>query len=254
MPLFSKAHKLALLLRRRSYRRALGFGVAAGIEHEQVLLGMRCNTVVDIGANRGQFSVVARYAFPKARIYAFEPLSGPVETFRRVFASDSQTVLYPHALGSRRATDVIHVSRRDDSSSLYPIGEAQTDLYPDSAESHTETVRVERLDDIIAPEDIERPSLLKLDVQGYELEALKGAPRVLRHFDFVYCECAFRELYAGQPLAPAVIQFLSGFGLLLAGIHNPGYAPDGSAVQADLLFRSAVPRESALLEAVEARV
>ncbi len=194
--------------------------------------------MVDAGANRGQFALVARRWFPKARIIAFEPLPGPASTFRKVFGSDAAAELHEHALGSEAAYKLMHVSQRDDSSSLLPITPLQVRLFPSTTEARAETVRVERLDGLLSPEDIVPPAMFKLDLQGYELRALEGAGKLLACFEYVYCECAFAGLYDGEPLADAVIAFLDSQGFRLAGVYNVGYAPEGYAVQADFLFQS----------------
>ena len=53
--------------------KGLSRGVAAGIEHTAVLRNLTCETVVDVGANRGQFALAARHYFPNAEIFSFEP-------------------------------------------------------------------------------------------------------------------------------------------------------------------------------------
>jgi len=78
--------------------------------------------------------------------------------------------------------------------------------------------------------------MLKLDVQGYELSALTGCESLLRHFDWVYCECSYVEFYAGQKLAGEVIEWLAARGFALDGIFNPACDERGQTVQADFLF------------------
>ena len=78
--------------------------------------------------------------------------------------------------------------------------------------------------------------MLKLDVQGFEYEALIGCESMLAHFDWVYCECSFVELYSGQKLAADVIDWLDSKGFELKGIYNSAYDKSGRAVQADFLF------------------
>jgi FkbM family methyltransferase len=78
-------------------------------------------TVVDIGANRGQFALAARHCFADARIVSFEPLSGPAALWRAVFAGDARAALVEAAVGPEAGEAEIHVSARDDSSSLLPI-------------------------------------------------------------------------------------------------------------------------------------
>jgi len=85
-------------------------------------------------------------------------------------------------------------------------------------------------------EDIQPPAFLKLDVQGFELEALRGCEDLLDRFACVYAECSFVEMYAGQALADEVIAWLRDRGFRLRGVHNMVYDRGGRAIQADFLF------------------
>ena len=192
--------------------------------------------IADIGANRGQFALATRHCHPDAMIHSFEPLPGPAATFRRVFAKDSRVHLHESAIGPVAGEATIHVSARDDSSSLLPIGTEQDRLFPGTAESRIETIRVGRLHDFIAAEEIVPSALLKLDVQGFELSALQGCEDLLQHFAWVYVECSFIELYEGQALADEVIDYLSEHEFRLVGVYNMDYDKKGIAIQADFLF------------------
>lgn len=216
--------------------RALRFGVAAGVEHLAVLRSLgEVWTVIDIGANHGQFALAARHSLPQARIVSFEPLPRPAGTFRRVFAGDPQATLFEAAIGPEAGEATIHVSRRDDSSSLLPIAAMQDRLFPGTAEAGTQQVQVGRLAEFLSQADITPPALLKLDVQGFELQALAGCEDLLPRFAWVYVECSFVELYAGQPLADEVIDWLRGRGFRMAGVYHTSYDASGQAIQADFL-------------------
>jgi hypothetical protein len=130
--LIAKGRKLACVLISSTWRRALlSYRVAAGVEHLVLLRHLgEVRTVVDIGANRGQFALTARHCYPAARIVSFEPLSGPAAVYRSVFANDSHATLHQVAIGPRAGKTTIHVSHRDDSSSLLPIAAAQSALFP----------------------------------------------------------------------------------------------------------------------------
>jgi FkbM family methyltransferase len=232
-----KIEKLAAILKSPDYRpRLLRHRVAAGVEHAQVLSRLDCGSIVDIGANRGQFAMVARHCFPKAQIISFEPLSAAAAKFRAVFSNDDRVTLHEVAIGPAPGNATIHISRRDDSSSLLPITSAQVALFPGTEESTTAMVRVGPLREFILAADIQIPALLKVDVQGYELEALRGCEDLLDQFTCVYAECSFVELYASQALADEVIAWLRERGLRLRGVHNMDYDRDGRAIQADFLF------------------
>ena len=212
-------------------------GVAAAVEHSgRIPASFGLATVVDIGANRGQFSLVAAETFADARIIAFEPLRGPAGKFRSVLGHETRIVLHQAAIGPIRTTSRINVSRRDDSSSLLRITDLQESLFPGTGLARTEEIEVAPLEAFVEAGDLAPPALLKLDVQGFELEALKGCESLLRHFQYVYVECSFVELYAGQAFADEVIAFLSERGLPLRGVFNMTYDRHGNSVQADFLF------------------
>jgi len=221
----------------RLLRAFLKYRVLAGVEHKPVL-SAGLSTVVDIGANRGQFSLAVRHLAPKARIFAFEPLAAPAAVFRKVFAKDSLFTLHQAAVGAEQGEAIIHVTEDDDSSSLLPIGPLQRRLFPRMDEVRTETVRVSRLAEFFSAEAIIPPALLKLDVQGYELEALKGCDDLLERFQYVYAECSFMELYTGQALAHEIIAWLNERRFRLSGVYNMHYDRQGRAVQGDFLFQA----------------
>ncbi len=213
-----------------------------GAEHLPVLRQLApVRTVVDIGANRGQFALAARYCFPHARIISFEPLPGPAAVYRSVFAGDQRATLHETAVGPETGTTTIHVSRRDDSSSLLPIAAAQNEVFPGTDEVGTTTVAVGPLSAYLAPDAVEPPALLKLDVQGFELPALAACEDRLPLFRWVYAECSYLELYQGQALADDVVAWLRDRGFVLRGEYNTARTPDGRPVQADFLFERTTP-------------
>lgn len=237
MAFSAKIAKLLACLRTRDYAYPLfRYRVAAAIEHEWVLRNTAPKLIVDVGANRGQFALAALHCCQDARVVAFEPLPEAARIFREVFGADPRVRLYASAIGSARAQGVMHVSARDDSSSLLPITSRQDEIFPGTAEAGTLTVEVAPLGDFLTAPDIMRPALLKLDVQGYELKALQGCESLIGKFDLIYAECSFVELYAGQPRAHEVISWLYHRDFKLIGVYNLSYSSDGTAIQGDMLF------------------
>lgn len=234
--ILAKGKKLFRGASNRRYLRGLRYGVAPAIEHEGTLRLLSCTTVVDVGANRGQFALVARHTFPAARIIAFEPLPGPGDEFARVFKDDREVQLHRVAIGTHAQRAEMHIAARDDSSSMLPIGAEQSRVFPGTEEVGTTVIDVRRLADECSRDDIVSPALLKLDVQGFELEALRGCESLLSLFSWVYCECSFLSLYEGQALADEVIAWLHDRQFRLVGVYNMSYDRQGKAVQADFLF------------------
>jgi len=229
--------KLVRLLPSRSYRRGLRFGIGASIEHEKLMKSIAIHTLVDVGANVGQFSLLIRALHPDAVIHAFEPLSRPAAAFTSLFRGDPRTNLHRCAIGAHVADCTpMYVARDDDSSSLLPVTDDQVRYAAGSRTIGIEQVQVRRLDVVLSRTDIVRPALLKLDVQGYELQALLGCGSVLAAMDFVYVELSFRPLYQGQALADEVIKYLFNSGFMLAAVNSPTFNEAGHCMQADFLF------------------
>jgi FkbM family methyltransferase len=215
---------------------ALIKGAAAGTEHRLVLQGLNFDFIVDVGANRGQFALMARKTFPQAKIHSFEPLEEPAQIFKKVFGNDPNVTLYPCAMGREKTTATIHVTRDDDSSSMLPITQTQSSIFPGATEKETRQVTVLPLSQALGAISIPPASLLKIDVQGFELDVLQGSEDILDKFSHLYIECSFIELYKGQALAHQIIAWLEQRNFILSGIHNVYYGKNGGAIQGDFLF------------------
>jgi FkbM family methyltransferase len=181
---------------------------------------------------------VARYCFPTAKIISFEPLAEPAAIYRRIFAKDEIVRLHETAIGTNRGEATIHISKDDDSSSILPITTLQKQLFPETEEVGTALVKVGFLTDYVSSEEIVPAALFKLDVQGYELDVLRGCEEMLCRFAWVYVECSFVELYQGQAMADEVIAWLRERKFVFCGVYNTIYNRLGKAIQADFLFKS----------------
>lgn len=232
-----RAVKLLRLLPDPAFRRGLRLGVGAAIEHRAVLAPLGLRTVVDIGANIGQFSLLARALYPSARIVGFEPLPEAAARYRRVFTGDDCATLIQAAVAPQRGTATLRVSAAADSSSLLPITPRQVARFPGTQEVGLIPVAAGPLGDHLDRAAIAAPALLKIDVQGFELEVLRASLPLLDAFEYVYVEASFEELYAGQALVPEVRAYLEGCGFREMGCFNTVRLRDGTPVQADFLFQ-----------------
>jgi FkbM family methyltransferase len=234
--LVRRGRKLLRLLADRRFRPGLRHGVAATIEHAGALAGRSFASVVDVGANRGQFALFAAGLWPQARIFAFEPLPEPYAVLARIAAGGRRIQAFRAAIRPRVARAQMHVMQPDDCSSLLAPTACQHAAFPETRSAGTSAVEIAPLDAFVGPGDLGAPALLKLDVQGFELAALAGCASLLDRFAAVYVECSFVPLYAGQPLADEVVEHLRAVGFRLAGIYNLAHDRAGRAVQADFWF------------------
>jgi len=238
LSVITKVKKLVLVIVNSHWRRVLfRYHVAASVEHISVISNIsHLNTLVDIGANRGQFTLLVSMYYPSAKIFAFEPLPRPSYKFSQIFDKNLNVKLFTSAIGPSIKDVIMHISKRDDSSSLLPISKLQSDIFPGTEESTRLNVKVAPLSYFLTTSDLVSPSLLKLDVQGYEYEALCGCETLIDCFDYIYCECSYLELYEGQTRVSDVLSWLFARGYVLFGVYNTSYNSLGIAVQSDFLL------------------
>lgn len=233
--LWRKFRKLRQLLRVPIFRRALRHGVAASIEHQHVLAVEDVATLIDIGANRGQFSLLAIGLKPGLRVFAFEPQSAAAALFERVFEGNEAVRLERAAIGPRAETLEINIAAKNDSSSLMEFG-AIVGAFEGTEQVGRETVTVAPLTQFVSPDEIARPCLCKIDVQGYEMEVIRACDAIIDDLDLFYIECSSIELYKGQPTVDDIIREMAnrGFGIKRIG-HVSGNQREPGVIF-DILF------------------
>ena len=231
-----KLTKAARILTRRRLASALiRHGVAGAIEHLPIIDFVRPSYLIDVGANKGQFALATLSLFPDVRIECFEPLPGPGKILQAWSSHmTDQITLHQCALARSRGRSKFYVTNREDSSSLFEPGSPQQVAGIDV--SRTIEVATERLDSVIDKASISSPSLLKMDVQGGELDVLIGSEGILSSIDFVYLELSFIQLYKNQPLFNDLYEYLVQRGFFLRGLANCYTDKVRGPTQVDALF------------------
>lgn len=219
---------------------ALGrFGYVLRRKHDpsKVLGAVKFATVIDGGANIGEYSAKMRLTFPNAEIHAFEPTPQLFQGLRQRFAGDHKTACYDQALGDKCGTAAFHLTQDTFSSSLLDETEKLC-----THRVGTVAVSVTTLDAWAGDRTICRPVLLKLDLEGNELAALRGGEKVLAQIDYVEIETTFVKVRSGQPTFKEILDFMDDHGLELIDMY-PGIvdARAGRTVWADALFARRVP-------------
>ena len=200
--------------------------------------GIVPKTIIDVGANVGQFAVAAAMTFPEAQIHSFEPLPESAARLRKNVHKLHAVKVYTLALGEREGECIFHRNAHSHASSVLPLAEAHRRAFPAANDLGTLTVEMTTLDRAFAGITLEPPVLLKLDVQGYEAQTLKGGSRTLEHCDYVVAEASFKPLYEGEASFTSVLALMQQFGFQF--LRPVGWLCDpatGEVLQADALFR-----------------
>jgi len=196
--------------------------------------------VVDVGANRGQWAGHLRETGYAGPLVSLEPGAAAYELLAERAAADPMWQTFHLALGAGPAELPLHVAGAGGvASSLLPMLPLHYETAPRSRPRADETVTVTSLSDFLARNDIDAASIyLKLDVQGFEMEVLRGCGVVdLQRIVAVEVELSHQPLYEGQALIDAVLGHLYAEGFYLAS-HEPIWVHPASAVclQSDAIF------------------
>jgi FkbM family methyltransferase len=198
----------------------------------------KIRSVIDIGAHRGEFAKLAKYVFDEAELYCFEPIEERALELQRLL-SDKKGEVFNFALGSSNANRMMEVFRFDAASSLRAATGMLREKYGDLLGSSTaRTVEVRKLDEVLLPTELKREILIKLDVQGYEDEVIKGGQEVFGAAKVVIVELSFVREYEEQPLFHDIYGVLHQLGFQFLGLFpNITKDPETKQIwQADGLF------------------
>lgn len=194
-------------------------------------------TVIDVGANVGQFAIQLRRAGFTGEIISIEPLSGAFKELSSRAARDPRWHVLRAAAGSEPGEIQINVAANSFSSSVLPMTSAHTDNAPGSEYIAAEHARVTTVQEVVESYSVD-PSvtLLKVDTQGFEAEVLAGAGDLVRSFAAIQVEMSFVELYQGQRLFDESYAQMLGWGLHLYALETGFSGADGRLLQCDGLF------------------
>ena len=198
-------------------------------------LGIR--TLLDIGANVGQYASLIRAILPQAQIYSFEPIESCFRQLNERMQNDTRFKAFQYALGDRPGKTQINRNEHTPASSLLKMADLHRRHYAYAVVTEPETICVECLDDIAVRLDLEPPLMLKIDVQGYEDKVIAGGVKTIRKAKLVVVETSFEELYKGQPLFDTIYEKMKGLGFVYHGSnHQVRSATERRVLQENSVF------------------
>jgi FkbM family methyltransferase len=226
----------ALAQRSGSFRR-LARRVAHVDEMRALLLDLRDRglvprSVLDVGANYGHWSRLAIEAFPAAGYLLIEP-QDEMKPYLDAFCREHKAARWLRA-GAGAAPGELTLTIWDDlaGSSFLPAESEQL-----REEGRQRRVPIVTIDSLVAEGFLDVPDLVKLDIQGFEIEALRGAGQLFGSAEVFIVETSLFRFLPGQPLLHEVVAFMAERDYLvydIAGLLRRPY--DGALGQIDVCF------------------
>ena len=193
--------------------------------------------IFDIGANRGDTVRHYRSLFPNAAIYAFEPFPGTFDIMVNNIKGLNKIYPFQKAMGEKNGKSVMYVNNSEDTNSLLPSH--ITGLSSDKQVANKGQIEVEvcTIDQFCTDNKISQIDILKLDIQGSELAAMKGCEKMLaeKKIKLIYTETFFVQQYLGNPLFHDICGFLHQHDYHIQDLYDPYYGK-GSIAWCDTIF------------------
>lgn len=205
-------------------------------KQSEILMG-KARIVFDIGANYGDTVLKYNQLFHDASIYAFEPYDLTYKSLVQKVQHIQNVITAPLAISDQHGSLVFYVNRNVNTNSLLPSQKMGLTSDHEVQQRSTVNVNSTTIDKFSDENNITQIDILKLDIQGGELAALKGASKLLQQkkIKLIYAESYFKSQYVNQPLFFEIGQYLHQFGYYLQDIYNPIYGK-GSIAWCDVIF------------------
>lgn len=173
--------------------------------------------IFDIGANIGQTVNRFRSAFPKAKIYSFEPSPTTFETLKGNVLKHTNVYLHNCAMGSSLKQMTFFENTFSEMSSFLKLSE-----FGWGTVAKETLVDVNTVDHFCSDNGIDRIDILKSDTQGFDFEVFKGAEGSMRlnKIGLIYFEVTFSDMYKDLPSFGEIYNFLVGHNFRLVSFYK----------------------------------
>ena len=235
MKLLNLLIKAIKLLKNQKTRKGLLNNIAANIELEDLVKDLKFQTVFDIGSNKGQFILLIEKLFTIDKdIYSFEPIKEIFEKQKKFFSNKKNISFFNFALGEKSSKKNLYITKRRDSSSFLKINSIIKNI--DHSVEEKREIEIKSLDEIMKNRNLIKPILAKIDVQGYELEVLKGSTNTLKEIKYIIIEVSEDKIYTGQALANNIIKYLNDMNFQVLNETKQSKIQGTELKQKDILF------------------
>ncbi len=198
----------------------------------------KIEALVDVGAFKGFYANSWRNRGFKGSMYSIEPTKDSFEKLLANSPNDSDWQKFKYAISDAPGELEMFISTNGQSSSLLKLADNFDNLVPETKLVGKEVVQIKTLDEIISPVLApDKRTYIKVDVQGLEIQVLRGATKVLEQTHWLEIEICVENSYDSAPSADELITELSKLGFEMLAVFNPFYGrQDDRILQFDAVF------------------
>lgn len=193
-------------------------------------------TIIDVGANVGQYAIASHRFYPNAIIHSFEPVPTTFLNLKANTTSIENIRVYSCALGDLEGKIDFYQNEHSHASSALEVSNEQKKALPITRNYKKIEVPIHTLDNFIFLSPITSPILLKLDVQGFEKNVLLGGEVFLKKVDYLLLEMSFVSMYNEEPLFDEMHEFIINKGFKLVGPVGALSSGSRQILQMDMLY------------------
>lgn len=168
--------------------------------------------IIEAGAHIGRDTKKMRQQWPHAQIHAFEPVPALFNELKNTVKNVAKIHCYPYALSNITGRSIFHVSSGRSTATSSLLQPKEYLLEHPTTTFHSIEVETITLDDWAAKYTIDHVDFLWFDMQGNELNALKGGTKTLESVRVIYTEVSLTERYEHNPLYPTIRSWLTEHG------------------------------------------
>ncbi len=195
------------------------------------------DSIMDIGAHRGEFALRAGAYFEPSRIWLVEADPSMAELLRRDYSGRAGWTIVHSAVSDTSGEIELRINEHRESSSILPIeGISARTFGKEMKEVNKVTVPALSLDDLFDRYDVPDIDLMKVDIQGAEKLLIEGGRNALGKVRSIYLEVNFERFYSGAPLFAEIDGALRNCGFKLRSFHETRLGSDGSLAYANALY------------------
>jgi len=201
------------------------------MDYQRLFLQVRPNSCIDIGAHVGDFSTIVKRNFPQCNIIMVEANPFCEEHLKNLNIGYEML-----GLSSQKGTAELFIENSNKVGTGASLYRENTDWYTDKKIEKV-TVELDTLDNrnYFANELID---LVKMDVQGSELDILLGGRKTIRRSKYVLMEVSLVQYNIGAPLMDVIVEKMKEYEFRIEDILNYDKLSNGQIFQMDILFKN----------------